>query len=168
MKKHLLILSALLFLLEGSCQKKDIKMFSENALSQKLTATDHAELSFGQIIQNAAGKVTLIEVWASWCGDCVKAMPWVKTLKQSYPDVQFVYVSMDKSFEKWQAGIEKHQLQGTHYWAPDGMQGAWGKTIQLDWIPRYILLDKNGAILKYYATEKDTQELEALIKQAKP
>jgi thiol-disulfide isomerase/thioredoxin len=27
------------------------------------------------------GKTLVIEVWASWCGDCVKAMPKLKDLR---------------------------------------------------------------------------------------
>jgi thiol-disulfide isomerase/thioredoxin len=47
----------------------------------------------------------VIEVWASWCGDCVKAMPKLKDL-QNNPNVSYLFLSMDKTADKWKAGIE--------------------------------------------------------------
>ena len=66
---------------------------------------------------------------------------------------------MDKDFDKWKAGIEKHELQGDHYWAIDGMKGEFGKSIDLDWIPRYIILDKTGKIALYKVIEADDEKL---------
>jgi hypothetical protein len=71
---------------------------------------------------------------------------------------------MDKAFDKWQAGIEKHELQGDHYWVTDGMKGVFGKSIDLDWIPRYIILDKKGKIITYRAIETDFEQINETLK----
>jgi len=83
------------------------------------------------------------------------------------PNVDYVFISMDKSFEKWQAGIEKHELKGYHYWATDGMKGEFGKSINLDWIPRYIILDKKGKIIIYRAIETDFDKINEQLKKLK-
>ncbi len=139
--------------------------FSKKALSKKLITPENTEISFKKILKKHSGKVTVIEVWASWCGDCVKAMPNVKEMQTNHPNVDYVFISMDKAFDKWQAGIEKHELKGDHYWATDGMKGAFGKSINLDWIPRYIILDKKGKIVIYRAIETDFAKIDEQLKK---
>lgn len=109
----------------------------------------------------------MIEIWASWCGDCVKAMPKLKALQADHPEVDYVFISMDKADDKWKAGIEKHELKGDHYWATDGMKGPFGKAIDLDWIPRYIIVDKTGKIVTYRAIETDFKQIDATLNQLK-
>ena len=129
--------------------------FSETALSETLMTTNGGQIAFKEILKNHKGKTTVIEVWASWCGDCVKAMPKVKELQANHPEVAFTFISMDKTVDKWLAGIEKHELKGDHYMANDQMKGVFGQAIDLDWIPRYIIIDKKGKIVLYRAIEKD-------------
>ena len=133
--------------------------FSKKTLSKKLVTPENTEISFKKILKKHHGKVTVIEVWASWCGDCVKAMPKLKEMQANNPNVDYVFISMDKAFDKWQAGIEKHELKGDHYWATDGMKGEFGTSIDLDWIPRYIILDKKGKIAIYRAIETDFDKM---------
>lgn len=141
------------------------KKFSEESLTKKLITTDNKEISFEEILKKHHGKTTVIEVWASWCGDCVKAMPKVKDLQANNPDVDYVFLSMDKAYDKWIAGIEKHELKGDHYWATDGMKGEFGKSINLDWIPRYIIIDKTGKIVLYRAIETDFDKINNELKK---
>jgi hypothetical protein len=63
--------------------------------------------------------------------------------------------------DKWKEGIAKHQLAGNHYWIDDkdGMKGSFGKSIDLDWIPRYIVVDKSGKVLLYRAIETDFDKI---------
>jgi thiol-disulfide isomerase/thioredoxin len=129
--------------------------FSETALSETLMTTNGGQIAFKDILKNHKGKTSVIEVWASWCGDCVKAMPKVKELQANHPEVAFTFISMDKTADKWLAGIEKHELKGDHYMANDQMKGIFGQAIDLDWIPRYIIIDKTGKIVLYRAIEKD-------------
>jgi thiol-disulfide isomerase/thioredoxin len=141
------------------------KEFSKEALSKKLITPENKEVTFKSILKNHKGKVTVIEIWASWCGDCVKAMPKVKDMQANNPTVDYVFISMDKAFDKWQIGIEKHELKGDHYWATDGMKGEFGKTIDLDWIPRYIVIDKKGKIEIYRAIETDFNKINETLKK---
>ena len=141
--------------------------FSNVALSETLLATDGSQVAFKDIIKKQKGKITVIEVWASWCGDCVKAMPKVKELQANHPEVAYTFISMDKTSDKWLAGIEKHQLKGDHYMANDQMKGVFGQAIDLNWIPRYIILDKTGKIVLYRAIETDFELIDATLNKLK-
>lgn len=144
-----------------SCSNAQEKQFSDKALQGKLTTTEGKVVSFESILQENKGKNLVIEVWASWCGDCIKAMPKLKELQANNPDVTYVFISADKAMDKWKEGIAKHQLAGNHYWIDDkdGMKGSFGKSIDLDWIPRYIVVDKTGKVLLYRAIETDFDKI---------
>ena len=141
--------------------------FSEEALSETLLATDGSQVAFKDILKKHKGKTLVIEVWASWCGDCVKAMPKLKELQANNPDVAYVFISMDKTVDKWKAGIEKHEMKGDNFMANDQMKGVFAKAIDVDWIPRYIILDKKGKIVLYRAIETDFDKINETLKELK-
>jgi hypothetical protein len=43
--------------------------------------------------------------------------------------------------------------------ANDQQQGVFGSAIDLDWIPRYIIVDKTGKIVLYRAIETDFDKI---------
>jgi thiol-disulfide isomerase/thioredoxin len=150
-----------------SCTNAQKKEFSKKALSETLLTTDGGQLSFKKILKKHEGKTLVIEVWASWCGDCVKAMPKVHELQANNPDVDFVFLSMDKTADKWKAGIEKHELKGDHYMVNDQMKGVFAKEVDIDWIPRYIIIDKKGKIVLYRAIETDFDKINESLSKLK-
>ena len=147
-----------------SCSNAQKTKFSKEALSETLLAIDGGQVAFKDILKKHKGKTLLIEVWASWCGDCVKAMPKLKELQTNNPDVAYLFISMDKTADKWKDGIAKHNIKGDHFMANDQMKGVFGKAIDLDWIPRYIIIDKTGKIVLYRAIETDFEKINATLK----
>lgn len=163
MKKIFVLFIAFVAISCTNAQQKTT--FSKEALSETLLSTDGSQVAFKDILKKYKGKTLVIEVWASWCGDCVKAMPKIKELQANNPDVGYVFISMDKAADKWKIGVEKHELKGEHFMANDQMKGVFGKAIDLDWIPRYIIIDKEGKIATYRAIETDFEEMSATIKK---
>lgn len=163
MKKILSILS--LFLLNISCSNAQMTTFTPTALSDKLISRDGSEINLNRILLSHKGKTVVIEVWASWCSDCVKNMPNIKKLQETHTNADFVFLSCDKSMDAWAKGIEKHELKGDHYLIPDGMKGTFAKAIDLNWIPRYIIVDKTGKIALYNAIETDFEKINTLLKK---
>ena len=150
-----------------SCTNAQKTSFSKEALTETLLTTEGGQLGFQDILKKHEGKTLVIEVWASWCGDCIKAMPKVKELQVNNPDVDFVFISMDKTADKWKLGIEKHELKGDQYMANDQMKGAFGTAIDLDWIPRYIIVDRTGKIALYRAVETDFDQINETLRKLK-
>jgi thiol-disulfide isomerase/thioredoxin len=147
-----------------SCTQAQKTEFSKQALSETLLTTAGKQISFQNIIKSHKGQTTVIEVWASWCGDCVKAMPKIKELQEKNRNVSFVFLSMDKTVDKWKEGIQKHELKGDHYMANDGMKGIFGQAIDLDWVPRYIIIDETGKLILYRAIETDFAVINETLK----
>ena len=140
-----------------SCQAQT--EFSTESLNAILIDTENQAISFEEILKQNKGKTVVIEVWASWCSDCIKSMPQVKDLKEKFPEVAFVNLSCDKTFEAWKSGIEKHEVTGENYLIKDGMKGEFGTSIKLDWIPRFIVINKEGKIVLFRAIEKDFNKI---------
>ncbi|NUY82235.1 TlpA family protein disulfide reductase [Flavobacterium sp. MAH-1] len=164
MKKLFLVLALAGIVIYSNAQKSE---FSKQSLSEPLATLNDQTSTLNDILAKHKGKTLIIEVWASWCGDCVKAMPKLKALQANHPEADYVFISMDKAKDKWEAGIQKHQLQGDHYWATDGMKGKFGQAIDLDWIPRYIIIDEKGKIVTYRAIETDFDKMEETLNQLK-
>lgn len=150
-----------------SCSNAQIKSFSKEALSKTVRSTEGKQVVFKDILKKYKGKTLVIEIWASWCGDCVKAMPKIKEVQAKNPDVAFLFISMDKTAENWKIGIEKHDLKGDHFMANDGMKGEFGQAMDVNWIPRYIIVDKKGNIALYKAIETDFDLINETLQKLK-
>lgn len=141
----------------ASCQAQNKTEFSKEALENVMTTKENQPIKFQEIISKYEGKIVFIDVWASWCSDCIKGMPKVKVLQEENQDLVYLFISMDKNYEAWIKGIEKYDVKGEHYLTSDGMKGVFGKSIDLDWIPRYMIIDKEGKIAMYKAIEADDE-----------
>lgn len=153
MKKIISLLSIALFTL--SCSQAQQTEFKQEALESVMVNSNNESIAFKDILKKYQGKTIVIDVWASWCSDCIKGMPKVKELQTKFPDATYLFISMDKSYDAWIDGIEKYDVNGEHYLTPDGMKGVFGKAVNLSWIPRYMVVDKNGKIALFNSIEAD-------------
>ncbi|MEQ6123001.1 TlpA disulfide reductase family protein [Pseudotenacibaculum sp. MALMAid0570] len=161
MKKISLFVCLLLLL---SCSKNPAH-FSEEALQETLLSKDGTTTTFQQVLKKYKGKKVLIDVWASWCGDCIKGLPNLKQLQNDNPEVQYLFLSIDKSKRNWKRAIDNYQIKGDHYLMPQEKKGALGKFLRLWWIPRYIVVNESGEISLFKATKiTDKNILEAFKK----
>jgi thiol-disulfide isomerase/thioredoxin len=156
--KKIFVLATMLISTLGCAQKEETS-FKKEGLENIMVTTENKPITFAEILKKYEGKTIVIDVWASWCSDCVKGMPKVKELQEKNPEVTFLFISMDKSYESWLKGIEKYEVRGEHYLTTDGMKGFFGKSIDLDWIPRYMVVDKKGKIALYKVIEADDEKL---------
>ncbi len=164
MKKYCFILISIITISCSNAQKTE---FSKEALETSLITTEASEISFENSLEKHKGKIVLIEVWASWCGDCVKAMPKIHELQAQHTDIDYLFISMDKTSEKWKKGILKYNLEGDHLLAKEQMNGSFAKAIDLNWIPRYIIMDQTGKIALYKAIETDFELINQTINELK-
>jgi thiol-disulfide isomerase/thioredoxin len=79
-----------------SCQAQT--EFSKESLTAKLINSENQGITFEEILKQNQGKTVVIEVWASWCSDCVKSMPQVKKLKEKYVNyiLNFIHLQRDR------------------------------------------------------------------------
>lgn len=136
-----------------SCSKTEPSEFSNEALQDVFISLEGKEVAFQTILEKHKGKKILIDVWASWCPDCLRGLPEVKKIQEEYKDASYVFLSLDKNKEDWKAGVERLKINGDHYFMQSGWEGKFGKFLGLDWIPRYVVVDENGKIIVFKATK---------------
>ena len=149
MKNSLLVFLFVTTLL--SCQNRVETQFSEAALNDEFVTLNGDSILFKTILEKHLGNTVFIDVWASWCKDCLEGLPSVKELQQKHPEVDFVYLSLDKTQKAWKKGINRLEIKGYHYFMQSGWKGAMGTFLDLDWIPRYMIIDKQGSIKVFKA-----------------
>jgi thiol-disulfide isomerase/thioredoxin len=157
MKK--LFLSLLVSLGLINCSEAQKTNFTEECLKEELLSIAGEQISFSKILDQYQNKTIVIDVWASWCTDCVKGMPKVEALQKQFPEAVFLFLSYDKTPEKWKLGIEKYNVKGEHYLIQSAWKGgSFSSSVDLDWIPRYMVV-KNKKITLYRAIEADDEKL---------
>lgn len=151
----------------SSCAQEEQSSFKKEALKNEMVTFEGNLIHFKDILKKYKGKTIVLDIWASWCSDCIKGMPKVKALQTQFPDATYLFLSMDKTLENWKKGIEKYEVNGEHYMVTDGMKGIFGKSIDLNWIPRYMVVDKKGKIALFRAIEADDTKLIETLKTLK-
>lgn len=143
--------------------------FSAEALSNVMTDLDGNTTSLGEVLKQYRGKTIIVDVWASWCGDCLKGLPQVAEMQQTTADKDIVYLflSVDKDARPWKGAIKRKNIQGVHYLAEGAWKSKLGDFLNLDWIPRYMVINPAGDITLFKATKaSDPKILEAALGKA--
>ena len=91
------------------------------------------------------GQAVFLDFWASWCGPCIWAVPFLEKIKQQTRDqkVVFLNISLDPA-DEWHPAVAEHGLTGVHVHAPGGWQAAVAQLYQVRGIPSYFLVGPDG------------------------
>ncbi|MCY1521221.1 Thiol-disulfide oxidoreductase ResA [compost metagenome] len=108
-------------------------------------AADFAALDAqGQTVSLSSlkGKVIYVDLWATWCGPCMKEMPAFEQLKQEYAtnkDVVFISLSIDDNEALWKGSLRQRQADG-YQWLINRNKL---KAYNIVGIPRSLLIGKD-------------------------
>ncbi|PQJ80798.1 TlpA family protein disulfide reductase [Polaribacter porphyrae] len=164
MRKIFLILSIFLLI---SCSDNP-KQFSEEALKDMVLTIDDAKMTFREVLYKHKGEKILIDVWASWCKDCIVGFPELKELQKKFPKIKYVFLSVDRSNPSWKRAVKKYNLIGDQYNFPKGQnEGDFVDFISLGWIPRYLVVDEKGGIELFKATKVTDKDLLKALEKSK-
>jgi thiol-disulfide isomerase/thioredoxin len=141
---------AKLFALEN----KPLEIKGTNLMGKEFSSTEYK------------GKVVLVDFWATWCGPCKAELPRVKNLYKQYHDrgLEIIGVSCDvdgdalKDFLKADPDMSWVELyESGAKFNPLAVQYG------VDFIPRMLLIDRNGVCRSVEAREKMEQLLPTLL-----
>lgn len=112
-----------------------------------------------ELIQKGQGCLTLVELWAGWCGTCKRVKPELSRILEQHPSVLHLSISADYTKGALQQYLKKNKYDNTGiFWLESWSIDTLTKNFQTvgahfqSAIPLIILLDPNGKIL-YEATE---------------
>lgn len=118
-----------------------------------------AEDRFGNnfSLENLKGKVIFIDTWATWCGPCIVHRPQIIKFAEKYKDnddVAILMVSVDSDKDKWLYFLDKENNEfGYNLYIENGMRSEYGNKYNINFIPRYILIGKDGNIINSNMSE---------------
>ncbi len=106
--------------------------------------------SEGENVQLAsyAGRVTVLDFWATWCGPCRKAMPHVQALHERYaanPGVAVVGVHFDANYRAANPADYFAKNGYSFDLIPDGRSIA--EAYGVSSIPTFVVIDASGTIV---------------------
>jgi thiol-disulfide isomerase/thioredoxin len=122
--------------------------------------------------KSLAGKVVLVDFWATWCGPCVAEIPNVLEQYEKYHKDGFevVGISLDQEREALEKFVEEQKLPWPILFEEpkgDGWQHPLATFYGISGIPTVVLIGRDGNVITLDARgEKLGERLDALFKKA--
>lgn len=123
----------------------DKRLFKEKLKNIQLLNTENESLVFTDIIKQNPSKYYLIDFWATWCKPCIKGVHIMKEMELP-KNLSVISLSLDrkKDAEKWKNMTKKLGQDISFFVEEDHSKNQeFLKFIELQSVPRYILIDKN-------------------------
>jgi thiol-disulfide isomerase/thioredoxin len=118
-------------------------------------------------LEDLAGKIVYIDVWATWCGPCLREIPALKSLENDYhnKNIAFVSLSIDekKDYQKWRTMIADKELTGIQLMADNNWNSSFVTSYGIKGIPRFILIDTVGNIINSDAPRPSNPEIRKIL-----
>jgi thiol-disulfide isomerase/thioredoxin len=115
-----------------------------------------------------AGKVVLIDFWATWCGPCVRALPHMRYIAKKFDGQPFVMlsISQDRDEAEWMHFVGKNGmtwLQARDAGANGGISRKFGVTA----IPSTFSIDADGVLEDQHVGDAEIEgKLKKLVARA--
>jgi cytochrome c biogenesis protein CcmG/thiol:disulfide interchange protein DsbE len=123
-------------------------------------ATDSTGANFQ--LSDYAGKVVLLNFWATWCKPCQKEIPWFEEFQRTYGDRGFAVVGISLDEDGWKAVRPAMESLKINYRVAIGDDRLAQKYGGLESLPETLLIRGDGIVVKKYVgiTSKSDYEKE--------
>ena len=119
-----------------------------------LTTIDGRQIT----MDGLAGKVVLIDFWATWCGPCREALPHIREIARRFQGQPFAVlsVSMDDDDAKWREFVNKNEMTWLQY--RDGrFTGPMATRFGVRAIPSTFSIDADGVLEDQHVGDADIE-----------
>ena len=108
-----------------------------------VTTTDGQRLSMDDL----AGKVVLVDFWATWCAPCREALPHMREIAKRFQGQPLVVlsISLDDDEKKWKDFVTKNEMTWLQY-RDGGFTGPMAKMFSVEVIPHTFTIDADGVL----------------------
>lgn len=107
--------------------------------------------SIGAVVslESLRGRWVYVDVWATWCGPCLKELPDLERLQKTFQSkpIAFVSISIDEDSTAWATMVRVKEMRGIQLIADKAFQSDICKQYRITSIPRFILIDPKGNLI---------------------
>ncbi len=117
-------------------------------------------------LSDLKGKTVYVDVWATWCGPCLRELPYLETLQDAYAgreDVVLMSISVDDDQKAWEDMLQRDEPGGLQIHAREAWNAEVVENYRINGIPRFLLIDAEGLIADAHAPRPSSGEVEALL-----
>lgn len=121
---------------------------------------------FDAIVEKYKGKIVYVDFWATWCGPCRGGIERIKSLKEELKDkeIEFVYITNPTSpLDTWSMMVPN--IKGEHYRLSTDEWNYLASRFNINGIPHYVLVDKDGIIINDNVRLYSNRELKKMFDQ---
>lgn len=121
------------------------------------------------LLSSLKGKVVYIDIWATWCGPCVKETPFMAALAERMKgrdDIVCISLSTDETAEPWLAKLDSDKPAWPQYRLEPEADESFSKALGIRTIPRFIIVGKDGNIYDADAIRPSDPEIDSVLHAA--
>lgn len=113
------------------------------------------------------GKVVLVNFWASWCSACLKEIPSMTHLQQTFQNRPFEIVAINVSEQKRRVSYQAEHIFKMTFTVLLDSEGKTFKQWQAKILPTSFIINRKGQIryLAQGALEWDSDEISSIIEK---
>lgn len=131
-----------------SDHSKRMSLLNNTLQLSGLVGFDGAELD----LQQYAGKVVLVDFWASWCVRCMNEIPAIRAAHQEFASQGFAVLSvnMDEKIDKARSFVEQQKFPWRSFYSDNpqllGFSAPFARQLGINAIPFMILVGQDGKV----------------------
>jgi peroxiredoxin len=111
-----------------------------------------------------AGKVVLIDFWATWCAPCKGSIPWINELSEKYREAGLVVLGISMDEDGWKAVKPFAEQMKMQYPVVLGTKRVAYLYGEIDALPAAFLVDRQQRVAAFHLGAPSRNDIEKTIK----